>query len=156
MSFFKPRVSFWNFLAETLRFRQKEPIKVQVFRFFSALMKVHPIPHASFETTRSMRIQILHHCSVSWKITPLYFLSQTFILWTKTAHRSEIFKLLSGWVKTHQILYVIFETISQFFFKFCITLQCLERQLFCTFLAETTWFGQKDPVEMQNSFRLLT
>ena len=63
----------WNFLPETLHFGQKEPIKVQIFRFLSALMKVHPIPHASFETTRSRFIQILYHCSVSWKITSLYF-----------------------------------------------------------------------------------
>ena len=55
-----------------------------------------PIPHASFETTRSRFTQILHLCS-------LYFLSQTLILWTKRAHRSEIFRLLSGWVKIHQI-----------------------------------------------------
>ena len=59
----------WNFLAELLHFGQNDPIKV------CALMKVHPIPHASFETTRSRFIQILHHCSVSWKITPLYFFS---------------------------------------------------------------------------------
>ena len=31
----------------------------------------------------------------------------------------------------------MFETTSQFFFKLCITIQCHERQLFCTFLAET-------------------
>ena len=36
-----------------------------IFRLLSALMKVHPIPHAIFETTRSGFIQILHHCSVS-------------------------------------------------------------------------------------------
>ena len=69
-----------------LRFGQKKPIKVQLFKFLSVLMKVHPIPHASFETTRSRFTQILHHCS-------LYFLSQTLILWTKRAHRSEIFRL---------------------------------------------------------------
>ena len=79
-----------------LRFGQKEPMKVQIFKFLSALMKVPPIPHASFETTRSRFTQILHLCS-------LYFLSQTLILWTKRAHRSEIFRLLSGWVKIHQI-----------------------------------------------------
>ena len=79
-----------------LRFGQKEPMKVQIFKFLSALMKVHPIPHASFETARSRFTQILHLCS-------LYFLSQTLILWTKRAHRSEIFRLLSGWVKIHQI-----------------------------------------------------
>ena len=74
----------------------KKAHQVQIFKFLSALMKVHPIPHASFETTRSRFTQILHHCS-------LYFLSQTLILWTKIAHRSEIFRLLSGWVKIHQI-----------------------------------------------------
>ena len=79
-----------------LRFGQKELMKVQIFKFLSALMKDHPIPHASFETTRSRFTQILHLCS-------LYFLSQTLILWTKRAHHSEIFRLLSGWVKVHQI-----------------------------------------------------
>ena len=39
----------------------------------SALIKVHQIPRASFETTRSRFFQILHHCSVPWKITPLFF-----------------------------------------------------------------------------------
>ena len=36
-------------------------------------MKVQPIPHAIFETTRSGFIQILHQCSASRKITPVYF-----------------------------------------------------------------------------------
>ena len=70
-------------------------------------------------------------------MSPLYFfLSQTFILWTKRAHRSEIFRLLTGWVKIPQVPYVMFETTSQFFFKLFITLQC-HKKLFCTFLAET-------------------
>ena len=88
MSFYKSRVSFflnlelpfsvmtiiplefycWNIIC----FGQKEPIKVQFFNFsktqlLSALIKVQPISHAIFETTRSGFIQILHHCSVSWK-----------------------------------------------------------------------------------------
>ena len=53
-----------------LHFGQKEPMKVQIFKFLSALMEVHPIPNASFETTRSRFAQILQLCS-------LYFLSQT-------------------------------------------------------------------------------
>ena len=78
-------------------------------------------------------------------MSPLYFLSQTFILWIKRAHRSEIFRLLSGWVKIHQIPYVMFETTSQFFFKRFITLQCQEK-LFCTFLAETVHdLGKRRP-----------
>ena len=117
-------------------------------------MKVHPIPHASFETTRSSFIQILHHCSVPCLLC--IFSSQTFILWTKRAHRSEIFRLLSGWVKIQQIPYVMFETTSQFFFQLFITLQCHEK-LFCTFLAETVHdLDKRSPSKCKISdFRLL-
>ena len=65
----------WNFQAELLHFGQKEPIKVQILTLSCALMKVHPITHTSFETTRSRFIQILHHCSGSSMIIPLYFFS---------------------------------------------------------------------------------
>ena len=95
MSFFKPRVSFplnsaspfsgithtscelfgWSITC----FGQKQSVKVQFFRISSALMKVHPIPHAIFETSRSGIIQTLYHCSVSWKITPLYFCSSNLV-----------------------------------------------------------------------------
>ena len=54
-----------------LRFGQKEPMKVQIFKFLSALMKVHPIPHASFETTRSRFTQILHLCLLYFFISHL-------------------------------------------------------------------------------------
>ena len=48
------------------------------FQILSALMKIHLIPHGSFETTRSRFIQILHHCSVPcllciFYLKPLYF-----------------------------------------------------------------------------------
>ena len=117
-------------------------------------MKVHPIPHASFETTRSSFIQILHHCSVSCLLC--IFSSQTLILWTKRTHLSEIFRLLSGWMKIQQIPYVMFETTSQFFFKPFITLQCHEK-LFCTFLAETVHdLDKRNPSKCKISdFRLL-
>ena len=64
----------------------------------SALMKVHPICHVNFETTVSRFI--------------LYFLAQTFILRRKRTRQSEIFRLLSGWVKIHQIPYVMYGTTS--------------------------------------------
>ena len=41
------------------------------------------------------------------------FLSQTLILWTKRAYQSGIFKLLSGWMKIHQISYILFKARSQ-------------------------------------------
>ena len=55
----------------------KRAHQCKIFRLLVALIKVHPILHAIFETTRSEFIQILHHFSVSWKITALYFLAQT-------------------------------------------------------------------------------
>ena len=58
-------------------FLTKRAHQCTIFQTLSALMKVHAVPHAIFETTRSGFIQILHHCSVSWKITPQYFLAQT-------------------------------------------------------------------------------
>ena len=58
-------------------------------------------------------------------------------------------------MKVHPISHVIFESTSQFFFKLCITLQCHWRSVFCTFLAETIWFLQKEPTTVQN-FRLST
>ena len=117
-------------------------------------MKFHPIPHPSFETARSSFIQILLHCSVSCILC--IFSSQTFILWTKRAHRSEIFRLLSRWVKIQQIPYVMFETTSQFFFKLFTTLLCHEK-LFCTFLADTVQeLDKKSPSKCKISdFRLL-
>ena len=42
-------------------------------------MKFYPISHVVFETTRSRLIQILHHYSVSWKITRLYFWSSNLL-----------------------------------------------------------------------------
>ena len=63
------------------------------FQILSALIKVDPIPHVSFGTTRPRFIQILHHCSVSWNIILCIFLFQTFILWTEGARRNEIFRL---------------------------------------------------------------
>ena len=46
---------------------------------------------------------------------------------------------LSALVKICQILHVIFQTTSYFFFKFCITFQYHEIQLLCTFLAQTLY-----------------
>ena len=43
------------------------------------------------------------------------------------SHKVPILTLLSTLVNICQIPHVIFEATSQFFFKFCITVQCLER-----------------------------
>ena len=52
-----------------------------------------------------------------------------YIFWIKRAHPnpSEIFKLLSSWVKNRQIPHVTFEATSPFSLKLRITLQYHER-----------------------------
>ena len=78
-----------------------------IFRLLGALMmKVHPILHAIVETTRSGFFSAIRYNSF------VFFQLKPNILWTKIAHRSEIFGLLSGWVKIHQIPHVIFGTTS--------------------------------------------
>ena len=69
----------WNFPAETLYAFDKKILSMYIFSLLSALIIVHPIPHAIFENTSSGFIQILHHCSVPWKITPLYYFSSNLI-----------------------------------------------------------------------------
>ena len=68
-------IFIWNITF----FGPKKPISVTLFKLLSVLMKLHPIPHAIFETTRSEFIQFLYHCSIAWKITPLYFFSSNLI-----------------------------------------------------------------------------
>ena len=88
-------VSSWNII----NFGQKERIKVQFFNLLSALMKVHPIPHAIFETATPGFIQILHHCSVSWKITPLRFCSSNLVYFVQKEPIKKKFLefLVVGW-----------------------------------------------------------
>ena len=82
----------------------------------------------------------------------VFFLLKPHTLWTKIAHWSEIYGLLSGWVKIHQIPHVILETTWQFFFKLCITLHCHGRQVFCTFLAKTLYdFYKRSPPQCKIS-----
>ena len=110
-----------------------------IFQTFSALMKVLPVTHVIFGATRSGFIQILCHCSVSWKIILLCFLAQTSYALDRNI-----------W----NISQVIFETTSQYFFKLCITLQYHERE---PFLAETLYdFDKKSPSKCKTSdFQLL-
>ena len=71
-------------------------------------------------------LQILHHFSVSWKITPPYFFRSNVIYFAqKEPVKVKISRILSAQVKIYQIL-VIFELTNQFFFEFWITLQCHE------------------------------
>ena len=89
-------------------FGLKDPIKVPILRRSSALVKICDIPHAILQT----KSQLLSS-----------FLGQTLnTLQNRSKWKCTFLRLLSVWVKFHQIP-VIFETTGQFFFKFCINLQ---------------------------------
>ena len=106
-------------------FGLKDPIKVPILRPSSALVKICHIHYH-----KSVFLHILHHPSVSWKITPLYFREAVespkswnsigyFCLKTaylQLRHIQKIYLTLlsTTCVKIHQIPYVIFETISHF------------------------------------------
>ena len=79
-----------------------------------------------FPNRKLVFFQLLHHSSVSWKTTPLYFFRSNVTYFAKKEPiKVDILRILSAQIKIHKILF-IFET-NQFCFKFCITLQCHER-----------------------------
>ena len=59
-------------------------------------------------------------------------------------------------MKICQIPDLIFQTTSQFFFKFCMTLQCHEIYLLCTFLVQTLFTLYKRDQSKCNYFRLFS
>ena len=100
-----------------------------------------------FPSHKSVFLQILHHSSMSWKITSLYFFSSNNIYFVQKS---------SAQVKICQIPYVNFETTSRFISKFCISLQFLERYLLYNFLAQTIYTLLKRSPLKWKLFRLLS
>ena len=142
MSFLKPRVCFayilhhhsvswdmiplkfssWNITLWTERVHQST--NFQIFQCFN-----ESSPKSSYQVWNHKIKTYSNFASLFSVIkykSSVFFILNRYTLDEKT-RRSEIFNLLIGWVKIHQIPYVIFETASQFFFKLCISLQCHER-----------------------------
>ena len=69
----------------------------------------------------------IFHCVITHNF------SVRFLLWTKGSHKIIILTLSSVLIKICQILHVVSQTTSLFFFKFCMTVQCHEIPLPCTF-----------------------
>ena len=65
-----------SFSAQTLyALVKKSPLKRKFLRFTSAPSQNLSNSCCQFWSDKSIHIQILHHSSVSWKITPLYLFS---------------------------------------------------------------------------------
>ena len=160
MSFLKPYVIFHDttclyfFSSGITSFWQKYPI--QIFRFSTTRVKIHQIIHVIFHK-KSEFFSSLDHSSVSWEISLLHIIGESFYPISKTSTSKRKFSLVTAHIKIYQIHHVIFATKSQFFFKFCITHQCPEISFFCTFSSKTLYaFDKRNPLECKFSdFQLL-
>ena len=116
------------FSSNNIHFAHKEPIKVKIFETFEHSRQNLTNYLCKFLSDKLIPLQILYPSSVSWKITPLYFLAQAiYNLLKRSALKWKFFRLLSARVKICQIPCANFKTTSRFLSKFCIPLQFHER-----------------------------
>ena len=70
-SVMKDNSSVRFFSSNVIYFVQKEPIKVQIFETFKWVGQNSSNSSCQFWNDKSIPLQILHHSSLSWYITPL-------------------------------------------------------------------------------------
>ena len=117
---------FWR--SNNIYFGHKEPIKKNKFLDFSSARVKFCEVHVNFKTTSQLPLNfcIILHCHDTYNSSVNLKLIH-FILWTKASYQIPILILSSALVKICKIPHDIFQATSQFFFKFCITLQWHER-----------------------------
>ena len=116
------------FSSNNIYFAQKELIKVKIFETF--VCSGHNLSNSlcQFWNDKLIPLQILYPSSVSWEITPMYFLAQKiYNLLKRSLLKWKLLRLSSAQVKICQLPYVNFEITSRFHSKFCIPLQFHER-----------------------------
>ena len=107
-------------------FPQKEHIKMKICETFKCSSQNSSNSLCQFWNDKSIPLQILHHSSFSWHITPLSNLSSYFSYFAlKDPIKIPILRLSIALVKICHIP-AIFQTTSQFFFKFCITFSVMK------------------------------
>ena len=105
--------------------------------------KYKPVIQSGLPKKISFFIVMTHNLSVNCSSYFFYFVLNDPI-------KVPILRLSSALVKICRIPHVIFQTTSHFFFKFCITCQFHERQLFCTFFrSNIKYFAQHEPMKFQ-------
>ena len=83
--------SLYFFRSNVIYFARERPINEQIIEAFECSDQNSP-NSCYFWNNKSFFLQTLHHSSVSWGITPLYFFSWNFyILSTKGAYQSTNF-----------------------------------------------------------------
>ena len=101
------------FSSNNVYFAQKEHIKMKIFETFKC--SAQNLSNSSCQpwNDKSIPLQILRHCSLSWQITPLWILSSyVFNFGLKDLIKIPILKLSSALVKICHIPHVIFQSTS--------------------------------------------
>ena len=142
MSFFKQKVSFsskfgsfFSVMRDTpsvifklklyMLFRNVAHQRV-TFRLATGHIKIHQIPHAIFGTKSQFLLKLWTLFSVVKQNSFVFYHLNLYMLWAKRSNQSANFQTFVCSHKINQMSYVIFQTTSRLFFKFCITLQCLD------------------------------
>ena len=121
-------IPMYFFSSNNIYFAQKEPIKMKIFGTFKCSGQNSSNFSCQFWNDKSIPLQILHHSSLSWHITSLWILSSHFSYFgLKDPINMPILRLSIALMKICHIPHIIFQTTSQFFFEFSITLQYHER-----------------------------
>ena len=114
------------FSSNNIYFPQKEHIKMKICETFKCSSQNSSNSSWQFWNNKSIPLQILHHSSFSWHITSLWILSPYFSYFgLKDPIKIPILRLSIALVKICHIP-VIFQTTSQFFFKFCNTFSVMK------------------------------
>ena len=66
------------FSSNNIYFAHKEPIKIKIFETFKCSGQNSSKSSCQFWNDKSIPLQVLHHSSFSWHITPLWILSWYF------------------------------------------------------------------------------
>ena len=113
--------------SNNIYFGHKEPIKKKIRLFecsvqilwqkFMSLLKWQVSSSSIFISFFSV---MTHNSTVNLKLIQI-------LLWTKGSYQNPSFDTFECSGENLQNSYVIFQATSQFFYKFCITLQCHER-----------------------------
>ena len=136
-----------NFKLKYFQLWTKESHQSPHFETYKCSGENLPNSLCYFSNQKLVFLQILHHCLISWKITPLDFCRSN--ITRKDQSKCKFLGLLSARIKIHQIL-VIFETTNQFSFKIFYQSWVPLNITSLYFLSwSIIYFGQKQPIKVQ-------
>ena len=116
------KFSDWN-----ICFGQKKAHQCIIFQTFGCSNESSPNSSCHFWNHKVRVSQILHHCSVPWEITPLFFLAQTSYTLDKNSPLEWNFRTFEWLGENLPNSSCHIWNHKSVFLKICITLQCHER-----------------------------